>query len=327
MYIAYYNQGFSLLILKYIDKLITILRIKRRLKPCIRTCWEGNPVYLKHLTLPLLAPDRFHGFPESAGHYLPNRRHEVVRLPGAVQEFNLHLVVAGRGYVEIDGRRCELGAGDGFLYFPREQQIYGADPNDPWEIKWIHFYGSGIAADLSERGFHRTAAWRFRTAVELESRIDDLLAEIERHKLLHPSRIAMLMYGIFAEFIEQAEPLSASASGSSAIERILALLPELQAAAAEPFDLNAWSKAAAMNRFAFCRWFRRAVGTTPLEFLTMCRIQRAKSLLVERRDLNIGEIARLSGYETPGYFNKRFQESERMTPSAYRRQFVGSPVN
>ena len=284
-----------------------------------------DAVFRNHLTLPLLSRDRFYCFPESAGHFQPDRDHHVSRPPGAMQEFNLHLVTAGSGFVELDGQLHELKAGDGFLYFPGDAQAYRAHPEHPWEIKWTHFYGNGIASNLAERGFQRTVPWRLRTSAELEARFDELIAEIERHKLLHPSRIAMLMYGIVAEFIEQAEPLigTEAGSGATAVERVLALLPELQASSAEPFDLNAWADRAATNRYSFCRWFRRAVGQTPLEFLTMCRIQRAKALLVERQELSVGEIARLSGYETASYFNKRFQESENMTPTAYRRQFAG----
>ncbi|MFC4811037.1 AraC family transcriptional regulator [Paenibacillus sp. GCM10023250] len=282
-------------------------------------------MFRNHLTLPLQPPGRFYCFPESAGHYQPDPEHEVRREAGTMQAFNLHLVTAGSGFVEQDGRRRELRAGDCFLYFPGDPQVYYAHPDHPWAIKWIHFYGSGIEADLKARGFRRAVPWRPRTAAELEARFDDLLAEIERHKLLHPSRVAMLLYGVLAEFIEQAEPLSAPAAGppAAAARRILALLPELQAAAAEPFDLDAWAGRAETNRYAFCRWFRRAVGRTPLQFVTLCRIQRAKALLVERPELSIGEVARQSGYETAGYFNKRFQESENMTPTAYRQQFAG----
>ncbi|QHW33256.1 AraC family transcriptional regulator [Paenibacillus rhizovicinus] len=278
-----------------------------------------------HLTLPLLNGDRFYCFPESAGHYFPSHEHEVFRQTGAMQEFNFHFIVSGYGYIEIDGRRQELGAGDCFLYFPGDKQVYYAHPEQPWEIKWVHFYGSAVSADLKERGFHRSVPWRLRTSAELETRIDELLIEIERHKLLHPSRVSMLMYGILAEFIEQATPMKGPSAGkATAVERMLALLPELQASAAEPFDLDAWAARAATNRYTFCRWFRRAVGQTPLAFLTMCRIQQAKALLVERPELVIGEVARLSGYETASYFNKRFQESENMTPSAYRQQFAGT---
>ncbi|QHT62764.1 AraC family transcriptional regulator [Paenibacillus lycopersici] len=284
-------------------------------------------MFQNHLTLPLLNRGRFYCFPESAGHYITTREHEVRRPAGAMQEFNFHFVVSGQGYIERDGKRQELGPGDCFLYFPGDKQAYGAHPEHPWEIKWIHFYGSAVAADLKERGFHRSVARRLRTSAGLEARIDELLGEIGRHKLLHPSRVSMLTYGVLAEFIEQAAPMNGAGAGPATnVERMLALLPELQASAAEPFELDVWAARAGTNRYAFCRLFRRAVGQTPLAFLTMCRIQRAKALLVERPELGIGEIARRSGYETASYFNKRFQESENMTPTAYRQRFAGTRV-
>jgi AraC-like DNA-binding protein len=276
----------------------------------------------EHLTVPLLRRDRFYCYPESTGYYELLRNHEVNRPAGLMHDFNLHLITAGAGFVETDQQRYELKAGDAFLYFPGERQFYYSNPEQPWDIKWIHFYGKGVLADLTERGFHRSIVWRIRAPKMLESRMDDLLHEMEQHKTLHPTRLSMLMYGVVAELMEQAEPLSIPTTGASAIERIIALLPELQASATEPFDLNAWANRAGTNRFAFCKWFRHAAGQTPMEFVTACRIQRAKQLLVERAELPVHQVSQLSGYENPSYFNKRFLENEQMTPSAYRNLFL-----
>ncbi|GGD76510.1 AraC family transcriptional regulator [Paenibacillus nasutitermitis] len=277
---------------------------------------------MKHLTLPLVRPERFYCFPESAGFYQSARDHTVNRPAGYLKEFNLHLVTAGQGFVEGDSGRIELKAGDAFLYFPGDKQFYYSSHNPVWSVKWIHFYGSGALNDLTERGFHRSIVWRIRSPKLLENRIDDLLAEMKQYQSLYPTSVSMLMYGIVAELIEQAEPLSANTSAVAASGRISHLLPELQAAAAEAFDLDHWAAKAGTNRYAFCRWFRRATGQTPLEFVTMCRIGKAKQLLVDRYNLPIHEVALLCGYENPSYFNKRFLQSERMTPTAYRNLFL-----
>ncbi|MBW7460087.1 AraC family ligand binding domain-containing protein, partial [Paenibacillus sepulcri] len=185
---------------------------------------------MEHLTLPMVRRDRYYCFPESAGFYKEIRNHKVDRSAGSLLEFNLHLVTAGQGFVEEESGLQELKAGDAFLYFPGDKQIYYSDPAHAWSVKWIHFYGSGAFADLTERGFHRSVVWRIRSPKMLESRMEDLLQQIQQHKSLYPTSLSMLMYGIIAELIEQAEPLSAHTPGEEASERILLLLPELQAA-------------------------------------------------------------------------------------------------
>ena len=277
---------------------------------------------MEHLTLPLLRRDRFYCFPESAGYYQGVRNHEVRRPSGALQEFNLHLVTAGQGHVQCAGQLFELKAGEAFLYFPGEEQFYFADPAQAWDVKWIHFYGGGVLTDLAERGFRRSVVWRIRAPIMLERRIDELLREMERYRSLYPSKISMLLYGVIAELVEQAEPLSAGTFGAASVERILSLLPEMQSSACLPFELNDWAARAGTNRFAFCRRFRQATGQTPLEFVTLCRIGLAKQLLIERPALAVAEVASRAGYDSPGYFNKKFLEIEKMTPTAYRQLFA-----
>ncbi|MNI98530.1 DNA-binding transcriptional regulator AraC [compost metagenome] len=66
---------------------------------------------------------------------------------------------------------------------------------------------------------------------------------------------------------------------------------------------------------------------TPLEFVTLCRLQAAKQQLLEKPEQQVADIARRCGYDNPSYFNRRFMESEGMTPTDYRRLMLlrGSP--
>ena len=62
---------------------------------------------------------------------------------------------------------------------------------------------------------------------------------------------------------------------------------------------------------------------TPMDFVTRCRLQAAKQLLLERPDDTVAAIAMSAGYTNASYFNKRFMAYEGMTPSEYRRLFGG----
>lgn len=56
-------------------------------------------------------------YPESVGHYMDHVQHAVLREAGALNNFNIHYVASGKGYVEVDGVVHELRAGQAFLYF------------------------------------------------------------------------------------------------------------------------------------------------------------------------------------------------------------------
>lgn len=67
----------------------------------------------------------------------------------------------------------------------------------------------------------------------------------------------------------------------------------------------------------FARKFHVTFGTSPREWLTHRRLQRAASLLLESL-LGIGEIAVATGYDDPRFFARQFRKHYGMRPSDYR---------
>jgi two-component system response regulator YesN len=64
--------------------------------------------------------------------------------------------------------------------------------------------------------------------------------------------------------------------------------------------------------------FKQETGRSFLEYLTHCRVEAAKKLLVQS-NLTISEIAFKLGYDMPSYFSEVFKKSEDLTPSQYRK--------
>lgn len=91
-------------------------------------------------------------YPESVGHYMDHVQHAVLREAGALNNFNIHYVASGKGYVEVDGVVHELRAGQAFLYFPQQRQHYYSSEDDPWDVRWVHFYGERLHDYMIERG-------------------------------------------------------------------------------------------------------------------------------------------------------------------------------
>lgn len=57
---------------------------------------------------------------------------------------------------------------------------------------------------------------------------------------------------------------------------------------------------------------------TPMTYVTLCRLQKAKQWLLEKKEMTIRQISFDAGYPSTSYFNKRFLEQEGMTPTEYR---------
>jgi AraC-like DNA-binding protein len=270
------------------------------------------------LTLPNMP---YFCLPESVGNYRNDPEHSAEREAGALNNFNIHYCVSGKGYAEIDGVVHELRAGEAVLYFPLQKQRYYSSQDEPWDVRWFHFYGgTGLRDYLIEQGFHKSPLWKIRQPVVWEQAHEELLNEAETYRMLRPAHLSMLTYMLLTIFVEQAVALQGSKTGTSS-ERIMELLPLMQQEAVKPFILEEWADKVGVTPYYFCKLFRSATRMTPMDFITRCRLQAAKQWLLERKDDNIGQIAEEAGYPSVSYFNKRFMEHEGMTPTAYRRLY------
>jgi len=69
------------------------------------------------------------------------------------------------------------------------------------------------------------------------------------------------------------------------------------------------------------RLFRQKTSYTFLEYLTLCRLQTAVSLM-KRPDLRINEIADRSGFRDAGYFSRIFRKTTGLSPARYKAELL-----
>jgi AraC-like DNA-binding protein len=86
---------------------------------------------------------------------------------------------------------------------------------------------------------------------------------------------------------------------------------------AQPLDVDALARDAAMSPGHFSRSFKAAYGESPYGYLMTRRIERAMALL-QRGDLSVTEICFEVGCSSLGSFSSSFSKLVGMTPSEYR---------
>jgi AraC-like DNA-binding protein/mannose-6-phosphate isomerase-like protein (cupin superfamily) len=84
--------------------------------------------------------------------------------------------------------------------------------------------------------------------------------------------------------------------------------------------LEALSKMANVNRTYLINYFKQIYGVTPMKYLNMIRIRKAKELL-QNTDLNITEISEIVGFKPIHYFSRYFKEKENYSPLEYRQKY------
>lgn len=77
-----------------------------------------------------------------------------------------------------------------------------------------------------------------------------------------------------------------------------------------------------LSPFYFSKLFKEATGQNFIDFLTDCRIAKARQLLLDP-ERSLKQIAFEAGYNDPNYFSKVFKKVTGQSPSAYRKMRLG----
>jgi AraC-like DNA-binding protein len=83
-----------------------------------------------------------------------------------------------------------------------------------------------------------------------------------------------------------------------------------------PWTVESLAEAAGMSRSAFAARFKELLGQTPLEYVTVWRMQKAMQLL-RQRDKKLIDVARSVGYESDAAFSKAFKRVVGANPGEY----------
>ena len=82
-------------------------------------------------------------------------------------------------------------------------------------------------------------------------------------------------------------------------------------------DLGSTADKACLSRFHFSRVFKRTTGVTYQEFITVCRVEKAKEMLKDR-NRTVTDIAYAVGYDDPNNLIRNFKKHTGLTPTEYR---------
>ena len=88
---------------------------------------------------------------ERAGITKPDSQYRIVRKrchSTYDSLFVIEYVTAGKGYIESEGKRAAVQAGDLYIINRRTNHCYYADEEDPFEKKWINISGKFLNSIL-----------------------------------------------------------------------------------------------------------------------------------------------------------------------------------
>ncbi|WP_239619270.1 response regulator [Cohnella mopanensis] len=90
--------------------------------------------------------------------------------------------------------------------------------------------------------------------------------------------------------------------------------------------LDAIGKRVGLSPFYISKMFKEQLGVNYIDFLTECRIEKAKKLMSDP-DKSLKEITFEIGYHDPNYFSKVFKKMCDVSPTEYRKTLLGKKTD
>lgn len=95
-------------------------------------------------------------------------------------------------------------------------------------------------------------------------------------------------------------------------------LDELNEKLSEPWTIEEMAKSAGLGLTRFTYHCKQLTNMTPMQYLTIKRLEKARKLLKREASLSIAEIAYRCGFATSQYFSTVFKKYEKCSPQQYR---------
>ena len=95
-------------------------------------------------------------------------------------------------------------------------------------------------------------------------------------------------------------------------------LAHIEANLASKMDTKDLAKVVALSRSHFSRAFKRSLGFSPMEYVVVRRVERAKAMISGTRE-PLAEVALACGFADQAHLNRRFRDIVGISPGRWRR--------
>jgi len=230
--------------------------------------------------------------------------------------FCLHILSHGKGHIRYGDHATTVNAGDLFCLWPHQVIDYEKDPDDPWEVFWIHLKGDKAEAFAGDLGFSAeqliVKPSHPAGAVDMFRRLIDIF---KSDQAPNPYHIVAMMYDLvpLVQTITPDAPLARSNS-ARLVDNALSLI---SVHACKGMNVAELAEALNVSQSTLFRAFKKEGHDAPLTCLNDARIRRAKELLSQSTH-SIHVIAGLTGFSSEKYFFQSFRRATGMTPSQWR---------
>lgn len=134
---------------------------------------------------------------------------------------------------------------------------------------------------------------------------------------LNSFKLSQLCYEFFLQLSQEASHYSHS-NHPAFKSYVDPTIKEIETHYAEIISINQLAEKLFISPQYLNRLFKQFVQTSPYQYLLSFRINKAKELLINRKELSIQSIAHQTGFQSPSQFSLLFKQQTQLTPKEFR---------
>ena len=231
-------------------------------------------------------------------------------------------VASGSGFIEMNGEKIKVTAGDFYYYHKDSVLSYYPDPADPYKKLWANVRGSlvdSLVENFRLGQFIKKQVYCEDIFIELHRLFEAVEGDPQPNVLRSAARLIYKLIDLAADETK----LFGSAKQVSTAERIRGFLDSHMMM--RNLTLGEVAAANYISEMHCIRLFSEKYGMTPMAYLRKQRLAEARTLL-GTASLSVREIADILGYSDRRHFSACFKREFGVTPSEYQRS-IGAGQN
>jgi AraC family transcriptional regulator of arabinose operon len=245
--------------------------------------------------------------------YFPHADHHGVTRNQGISQGIIIISASGSGWCRTEAGRFDVAPGQAVLIPPHAPHAYGADPDDPWTLWWLHIAGPEVSelfksAGLSTSAPVRTLSDVYRSVGLVQEALEWTQRDSSTMSLMAASAAALHLLAIVS---------SDRASGDKTTEGVEQAANYLRSNPTERISVADLAMMSRLSPSHFSALFKKHTGSSVLQYQKLLRMARARELL-HTTTLPVADVGHAAGFSDPFYFARQFKQVHDVSPRQYR---------
>ena len=229
----------------------------------------------------------------------------------------LEYVVSGKGYIETEGKRYEVHAGDTYIINRAIPAKWYSDRNDPYEKKWFNFTGRFADALMYTYNLNEPV---YVVQMDSEDKLDEIHRILMEFDFQNPRqdnfRLMKLVMEVLERMVTRLEKKQEKPERVAFNQIVEYISVNLRLEQLTPASL---SLSFYISERTLSRMFAKNIGISPAKYIMLKRVEFSKQLLSTTK-YTVEEISEMLHFSGSRHFRHVFTECYGMPPTEWRRK-------